>query len=90
MTPSTSATNHVLAGLTEVTNSSYPDDSRLQTEDINADLEGEQETLPDLSAADFEESVTQMVEPSVHAQLTQTVEGASKGVSDTTDKDYQR
>lgn len=85
----------VIPGLEFVFNSdaAHPSD-QLQKDDIADDIAGEQETIPDLLAEDFDppdEKEGDIV--SGHGQAaawTKTVAGASKGVSDKTDSDYRR
>jgi len=75
------------AGLAAVVN----DDGSFQHDDIADDLEGERETLPDLSVADFEPlEDSEGSASAMRSQWSQTIEGASKCVSDTTEKGYQR
>jgi hypothetical protein len=91
----TSRSSPVIPGLEFVFNSetAHPFD-QLQEDDIADDIAGEQETIPDLSAEDFnppDESEGDIV--SGHGQAaawTKTVAGASKGVSDKTDSEYRR
>lgn len=66
-------------------------------EDIQADLEGEQETLPDLAEDDFtavppnDDSPDQPGSGTViPPEWKKTVAGASKGVADKTESDYLR
>lgn len=65
-------------------------------EDIQADLEGEQETLPDLAEDDFtpvpinDDSPNQPGETVLPPEWTKTVAGASKGVTDGTEGEYLR
>ncbi|KAF8899904.1 hypothetical protein CPB84DRAFT_1847469 [Gymnopilus junonius] len=54
-------------------------------EDIQNDLEGEKETIPDLSSRDSAPSEN----PTVFLWW-KTISGASKGVSEKTDSEYQR
>jgi len=90
-----STTPPVIPGLEFVFNSeaAHPPD-QLQEDDIADDIAGEQETIPELSAEDFnppDENEGDIV--SGHgkaAAWTKTVAGASKGVSDKTDSEYRR
>jgi len=90
-----STTPPVIPGLEFVFSSEadHPPD-QLQEDDIADDIAGEQETIPELSAEDFnppDESEGDIV--SGHGQAaawTKTVAGASKGVSDKTDSEYRR
>lgn len=66
-------------------------------EDIEADLEGEQETLPDLSEDDFtsvpandNSSNYQPDKAVIPPEWKRTVAGASKGVTDRTEGEYLR
>lgn len=66
-------------------------------EDIQADLEGEQETLPDLAEDDFTSVPTNDgssdqsgSEAMIPPEWKKTVAGASKGVADKTESDYLR
>lgn len=52
-------------------------------EEIDDDIEGEQETLPDLTEEDRLPSTG-------ISQWRETIAGASKGVTDKTDGDYER
>lgn len=54
---------------------------------IQADMEGEQETLPDLTSGDFSVSETEDFDVS---QWKKTVDGASKSVTDDTERGYIR
>jgi len=71
---------------------SEPSSSQHQQADIMEDIEGEQETLPELSPDDFEpvEAEDGTMGSTHIAAWTKTVAGASKGVSDKTDGDYRR
>ncbi len=62
-----------------------------QEANILEDIEGEQETLPELSPDDFEpvEAKDSAIEFTQITAWTKMVAGASKGVSDKTDGDYQ-
>ncbi len=62
-------------------------------EDIQADLEGEQETLPDLAEDDFTSVPANddtPDQPAIPPEWKKTVAGASKGVADKTEGDYLR
>ena len=62
-------------------------------EDIQADLEGEQETLPDLAEDDFTSvpaNNNTPDQPAILLEWKKTVTGASKGVADKTENDYLR
>lgn len=78
------------AGLEAVLQHSTSQDHLDQYEQdyIQADMEGEQETLPDLTPADF--SMTDADETSVLSQWKRTVNGASKSVADNTERGYLR
>lgn len=54
-------------------------------EDVENDLDGEKETIPDLSSEDIPPSEN----PTVFL-WRKTISGASKGVSEKTDSEYQR
>lgn len=54
-------------------------------EAIDDDLEGEQETLPELTAADRLPPVSDGI-----SRWRKSITGASKGITDKTDGDYQR
>ena len=61
-------------------------------EDITDDLEGEQETLPSLTADDLQEPI-EGVDPTpgpFAATWRASVASASKGVTDKTNSEYQR
>jgi len=90
-----SATPPVPPGLEYVLNSkSGQHPNQLEEDNIADDIAGEQETIPDLSAEDFnppDENEGDIV--SGHGQAsawTKTVAGASKGVSNKTDLGYRR
>lgn len=68
------------AGLSTVLHKDLPHE-----EDIENDLEGEKETIPDLSLED----ATPSENPTVFL-WRKTISGASKGVSEKTDSEYQR
>jgi len=59
-------------------------------EDIDDDIEGEQETIPDLHAEDLEASEEDDKEANLVSQWRESITGASKGVTDKTDGEYQR
>jgi len=63
--------------------------SELRREDVDDDIEGEQETIPDLHTDDLaatgEEGDCDLV-----SQWRESITGASKGVTDKTDGEYQR
>ena len=62
-------------------------------EDIQADLEGEQETLPDLAEDDFTSVPANddtPDQPAILPEWKKTVTSASKGVADKTENDYLR
>jgi len=96
MSPTLAFSEPNLTGLAAVINVSHPDNASLQPLEVADDLESEQETLPELLDEDFEpdEELSDNSDPAsgvrLHPQWSQVVEGASKGVSDTTDMEYQR
>lgn len=60
-------------------------DDRITAEEIEEDIEGEQGTIPDLVADDLEPSTQEFMK-----KWKQTVFGASRGVTDKTESEYQR
>lgn len=71
--------NSIFPGVHSILNSA----DRPRNEDVADDVEGEKETLPDLTAADSQplDGISQWRE---------SVTGASKGISNKTNGDYQR
>ena len=65
---------------TLLNNAEMPND-----EAIDDDLEGEQETLPELTPADRLPPVADKI-----SRWRKSITGASKGITDKTDGDYQR
>ncbi len=59
-------------------------------EDVDDDIEGEQETIPDLHAEDLEATEEADKEGDLVSQWRESIMGASKGVTDKTDGEYQR
>jgi len=59
-------------------------------EDIEDDIEGEQETLPDLWPEDIEAFEDDQHERDLISQWRESITGASKGVTEKTDGEYQR
>jgi len=92
---STTSTPSVISGLEFVldTEAAHPPD-QLQDDDIADDIAGEQETIPELSAEDFQppdENEGDVVSGLGQAATwTKTVAGTSKGVSNKTDSEYRR
>ena len=90
-----STTPPVICSLEFVLNAeaAHPPD-QLQDDDIADDIAGEQETIPELSAEDFQpldENEGNMVSGLGQAATwTKTVASALKGVSDKTDSEYRR
>lgn len=74
--------NTIFPGFQSVLNST----DRPNHEAVIDDIEGEQETLPELTAADHEPSK----EPDGISHWRESITGASKGVTDKTDGDYER
>ena len=95
MSIQSSSTPLVIRGLEFIfaSEADHPPDS-LQKDDIADDIAGEQETIPELSADDFnppDENEGDIVSGYGQAAAwTKTVAGASKGVSDKTDSEYRR
>jgi len=94
--PTSAVSELNLIGLAAVINVSHPNNASLQTLEIADNLEGEQETLPELPDEDFEpdEELLDGSDPAsgmhLHPQWSWAVESASKGVSDMTDMEYQQ
>ena len=90
-----STTPPVICGLEFVLNAeaAHPPD-QLQDNDIADDIAGEQETIPELSAEDFQpldKNEGDVISGCGQAATwTKTVAGALKGVSDKTDSEYRR
>jgi len=59
-------------------------------EDIEDDIEGEQETLPDLQPEGIEAFEDNQHECNLISQWQESITGASKGVMEKTDGKYQR
>lgn len=59
-------------------------------EDIEADIECEQETLPDLAADDLDFDGTSGAPLGTLPGLAETIAGASKGVTEGTEDGYRR
>jgi hypothetical protein len=74
-------------GLTNVLASSTADYS-----EILADIEGEQETVPDLTAEDFEpqEGSTESIQIGLPTQWEKAISSVGKGVTDSTHNEYIR
>ena len=60
-------------------------DDRITEEEIDEDLEGEQGTIPDLVAADLEPENREFMK-----KWKASVFGASRGVTDKTEAEYQQ
>ncbi len=96
MSPALAVSELNLTGLAAVIDVSYSDNASLQTLEIADDLEGKQETLLELPDKDFkpDEELLNSSDPAsgmhLHPQWSWAVESASKGVSDTTDMEYQQ
>ena len=58
----------------------------LNIDDVEDDIEGEQETLPELTSEDKQD----ILEPDAVSQWREAITGASKGVTDRTEGDYLR
>jgi len=60
-------------------------------EDINDDLEGERETIPELTSDDLQELSKESENPGPFASTWRaSIASASKGVTEKTDSEYQR
>jgi len=62
----------------------------IEDNDITLDMEDEQGTVPDLAAEDLIEVDDSQKSVGLPSQWSTTITGASKAVSERTDKDYQR
>lgn len=86
--PSESLNHATYAGLQSILTGQTSSDSQASNpvpEDIENDLEGEKETIPDLSPQDFVPDDSANI-----SKWQETVTGASKGVTDKMDSQYQR
>jgi hypothetical protein len=87
--PDTLEANTNYSGLTNILTSSFAGDYS----DVLADIEGEQETIPDLAPQDFEDENLQPV-PAVSSglppQWEEAISSVGKGVTETTDREYIR
>ncbi|KAF9521840.1 hypothetical protein CPB83DRAFT_900246 [Crepidotus variabilis] len=83
------------AGLASVLSKQHPDvQAAYQSNEVEADFEGKSETLPDRDEDDQDneteyEPLPTIMPSSSYAQMSQTVDGASKGVTDGTDREYR-
>ena len=62
----------------------------IEDNDIAIDMEDEQGTVPDLAAEDLIKVNDGKIPVGLPSQLSDMITGASKAVSERTDKDYQR
>lgn len=83
-------TSPAFAGVTNILHPKNIIRQEVEEGDIAADIEAEQGTLPELNVEDIEECKHQDAPASLSLQWEQTISSASRGVSDNTDKEYQR
>lgn len=81
-------TSPAFSGITNILSPRNVIRQEVEEDDIAADIEAEQGTMPDLNAEDIEEC-KRSEGPSLSSQWEKTISSASKGVSDNTDKEYQ-